>query len=97
MTPGRWTRGGAAWTWGDARSASGHGCGGCAVASTVWSSRARTVATVINEQASLNLASELLGHTDPKVTIEHYIRRNEQVNPLTAELLDQAFARIDDE
>ena len=53
----------------------------------------RTVATVINEQASLNLASELLGHTDPKVTIEHYIRRNEQVNPLTAELLDQAFAR----
>ncbi|GAA1784567.1 tyrosine-type recombinase/integrase [Nostocoides veronense] len=55
----------------------------------------RTVATVINEQASLNLASELLGHTDPKVTIEHYIRRNEQVNPLTAELLDQAFARED--
>jgi integrase len=31
----------------------------------------RTVATVINEQASLNLAAELLGHTDPKVTIEH--------------------------
>jgi hypothetical protein len=30
------------------------------------------------------------------VTIEHYIRRNEQVNPLTAELLDQAFAREDD-
>jgi integrase len=55
----------------------------------------RTVATVINEQASLNLASELLGHTDPKVTIDHYIRRNEQVNPLTAELLDQAFARED--
>ena len=26
----------------------------------------RTVATVINERASLNLASELLGHTDPK-------------------------------
>lgn len=57
----------------------------------------RTVATVINELASLNLASELLGHTDPKVTIEHNIRPNEQVNPLTAELLDQAFARTDDE
>lgn len=56
----------------------------------------RTVATVVNEQASLNLASELLGHTDPKVTVEHYIRRNEQVNPLTAELLDQAFAHKDD-
>ncbi|WP_205471262.1 tyrosine-type recombinase/integrase [Nocardioides sp. SYSU D00038] len=56
----------------------------------------RTVATVVNEQASLNLASELLGHTDPKVTVEHYIRRNEQVNPLTALLLDQAFAHKDD-
>jgi integrase len=51
----------------------------------------RTVATVINEQASVNLAAELLGHADPKVTIGHYIRRNEQVNPLTAELLDSAF------
>jgi integrase len=57
----------------------------------------RTVATVVNEQASLNLASELLGHTDPKVTIEHYIRRNEHVNPLTTELLDAAFARVEGE
>ncbi|MEJ7831491.1 MAG: tyrosine-type recombinase/integrase [Nocardioides sp.] len=56
----------------------------------------RTVATVINEAASVDLAAQLLGHTDPKVTIEHYIRRNEHVNPLTAELLDQAFARGDD-
>lgn len=56
----------------------------------------RTVATVINEQASLNPASELLGRTDPKMGIEHHIRRNEQVNPLTAELLDQVFAREDD-
>lgn len=53
----------------------------------------RTVATVINETASVDLAAQWLGHTDPKVTIEHYIRRNERVNPLTAELLDQAFAR----
>lgn len=51
----------------------------------------------VDEQASLNLASELLGHADPKVTVEHYIRRNEHVNPLTAELLDAAFARADDE
>lgn len=56
----------------------------------------RTVATVVNGQASLNVASELLGHTDPKVTIEHYIRRSEQVNPLTAELLNAAFARQDE-
>ena len=40
----------------------------------------------------MDLAVELLGHTDPKVTIEHYIRRNEHANPLTAELLDSAFA-----
>jgi integrase len=51
----------------------------------------RTIATVTNEQASVNLAAELLGHTDPKVTVEHYIRRNEHVNPLTAELLDAVF------
>lgn len=56
----------------------------------------RTVATVINDQASVNLAAELLGHTDPKVTIEHDIRRNEPVNPLTAELLDSAFAPLPD-
>ena len=57
----------------------------------------RTVATVINDQASVNLAAELLGHTDQKVTIEHYIRRNEHVNPLTAELLDSAFAPSSDD
>lgn len=56
----------------------------------------RTVATVIHEQASVTLAAELLGHTDRKVKIEHYIRRNEHVNPLTAELLDQALARPDE-
>ncbi len=52
----------------------------------------RTVATVINDRASVNRAAELLGHIDPKVTIEHNIRRNEHVYPLTAELLDAAFA-----
>ena len=56
----------------------------------------RTVATLVSEQASLNLTSALLGHTDPQVTIEHCIRRDEHVNLLTAELLDEAFAREDD-
>ncbi|EYT56573.1 integrase [Leucobacter sp. UCD-THU] len=51
----------------------------------------RTVATAINEQASVELAAELLGHTDPRITIQHYIRRNEMVNPRTAELLEQVF------
>ncbi|MCR2825030.1 site-specific integrase [Microbacterium sp. zg.Y909] len=53
----------------------------------------RTVATAINEQAGVELAAELLGHTDPKITIQHYIRRNEMVNPVTAELLDRAFTK----
>ena len=53
----------------------------------------RTVATAINEQAGVELAAELLGHTDPKITIQHYIRRNEMVNPVTAEMLERAFAK----
>ena len=53
----------------------------------------RTVATAINEQAGVELAAELLGHTDPKITVQHYIRRNEMVNPSTAEMLDRAFAK----
>ncbi|MFP3589569.1 tyrosine-type recombinase/integrase, partial [Paraburkholderia sp. SIMBA_055] len=36
----------------------------------------RTVATATNERG-VELAAELLGHTDPKITIQRYIRRNE--------------------
>ncbi|WP_415853422.1 tyrosine-type recombinase/integrase [Sinomonas sp. G460-2] len=53
----------------------------------------RTVATAISEEAGVDLAAELLGHTDPKITIQHYIRRNEMVNPATAEMLERAFAK----
>lgn len=52
----------------------------------------RSVATAIDRQASVELAAELLGHTEPRITIRHYIRRNEMVNPVTADLLDEAFA-----
>jgi integrase len=51
----------------------------------------RTVATVINEHANADLAAELLGHTDPKITVQHYIRRREMVNPITASILQQTF------
>lgn len=44
----------------------------------------RTVATAVNDNASVELAAELLGHTDSKITVLHYIRRNEVVNPATA-------------
>lgn len=53
----------------------------------------RTAATAINEVGGLQLASELLGHSDPAITREHYIRRNETVNPATAAFLEQAFGR----
>ncbi|WP_422934206.1 tyrosine-type recombinase/integrase [Sinomonas sp. P47F7] len=53
----------------------------------------RTVATAISAEAGVDLAAELLGHTDPKITIAHYIRRNEMVNPATAEMLERAFAK----
>ncbi|GAA1576770.1 tyrosine-type recombinase/integrase [Leucobacter aridicollis] len=53
----------------------------------------RTVATVINDAKGVLLASELLGHTDPRITVQHYIQRNETVNPATAEYLEQAFGR----
>ena len=56
----------------------------------------RTVATAVNTFANVDLAAELLGHTDTKITVMHYIRRSEQVNPATAALLDQAFARDPD-
>ena len=52
----------------------------------------RTVATAINDSAGVNLASELLGHTDPRITRQHYIQRREIVNPITTELLDNVFA-----
>jgi len=52
----------------------------------------RTVATAINESADVELAAELLGHTDSKITIQHYIRRNEMVNPVTADILERTFA-----
>lgn len=42
-------------------------------------------------------AAELLGHTDPEVTVEHHLRRDEHLNPLNAGLLDQAFAHDDGE
>lgn len=40
----------------------------------------RTVATAVNDNASVELAAELLGHTDTKITVQHYIQRRELVN-----------------
>ncbi|WP_424464389.1 hypothetical protein [Pseudoclavibacter helvolus] len=51
------------------------------------------VAAVINEMAGVELAAELLAHMDSKIAIQLYIRRNEMVKPLTAEMLERAFAK----
>ncbi|WP_120337476.1 tyrosine-type recombinase/integrase [Cryobacterium soli] len=56
----------------------------------------RTVATAVNNNASIELAAELLGHTDTRVTVMHYVQRSELVNPATAALLDRAFAKHED-
>ena len=54
----------------------------------------RTIATAINESADVELSAELLGHTSRKITIQHYIRPNEMVDPATVDLLEQAFAPV---
>lgn len=53
----------------------------------------RTVATAINAGGTIDLAAELLGHTDARITMQHYVRRNEMVDPTSADILEQAFAR----
>ena len=45
----------------------------------------------INDAAGINLAADLLGHSDPIITLQHYVRRNEAVNPATADYLEEAF------
>ncbi|MFC4245089.1 tyrosine-type recombinase/integrase [Gryllotalpicola reticulitermitis] len=57
----------------------------------------RTAATAINDHAGVDLAADLLGHVDPRITVQHYIRRDEMVDPATAEILDRAFAKQDGE
>lgn len=53
----------------------------------------RTVATAVNENGTIDLAAELLGHTDPRITMQHYVRRNEMVNPASADILERVFAK----
>lgn len=48
----------------------------------------RTVATVLERSAGADLAAEMLGHTSSEITRQHYIEPDENVNPLTAEILE---------
>lgn len=51
----------------------------------------RTGATTIYHAGGLELAAGLLGHTDPRITQQHYIARNDLVDPATAVMLEQRF------
>ncbi|GAA2829031.1 site-specific recombinase XerD [Leucobacter komagatae] len=51
----------------------------------------RTGATAINKAGGIGLAAELLGHTDSRITIQHYIVRDDLVNPATARMLEERF------
>ena len=48
----------------------------------------RTVATVLDRAAGAELAAEMLGHTSSEITKQHYIEPDENVNPLTAQILE---------
>ncbi len=51
----------------------------------------RTGATVINKAGGIDLAAELLGHTDSRITAQHYIVRDDLVNPATALMLEERY------
>lgn len=52
----------------------------------------RTVATAVSDAAGVELAAKLLGHSDARVTITHYIQRDAVVNPATASILEGTFS-----
>ncbi len=51
----------------------------------------RTVATTIDRARGIQLAAELLGHTNTEITRIHYIEPNVIVNPTTADILEAAL------
>jgi integrase len=57
----------------------------------------RTVATVLDRAGGADLAAEMLGHTSSDITKQHYIERNDSVNPLTAEILESLAPRPEGE
>lgn len=48
----------------------------------------RTVATVVDRAGGADLAAEMLGHTSSDITRLHYIEPDDQVNPVTADILE---------
>lgn len=52
----------------------------------------RTVATAIDRAGGADLAADVLGHTSSEITKQHYIQPEERVNPVMADILEQALA-----
>ena len=48
----------------------------------------RTVATVLDRAGGADLAAEMLGHSSAQITKQHYIEPDDNVNPVTAEILE---------
>lgn len=51
----------------------------------------RTAATLIERAAGITLASRLLGHANEQITRGSYVVTAEQVDPMTAEILDEVL------
>ncbi|MGJ0203038.1 tyrosine-type recombinase/integrase [Leucobacter sp. gxy201] len=51
----------------------------------------RTVATLIERNAGITLASRLLGHANEQITRASYVVSQEQVDPVTVDILDAVF------
>ena len=53
----------------------------------------RTAATLVEQAGGITLASRLLGHASEAVTRANYVVTPEQVDPVTAVILDEAIGR----
>lgn len=54
----------------------------------------RSTATIVEAKAGIGLASRLLGHADEQVTRRSYVVTSELVDPVTADIMDDAFADL---
>lgn len=54
----------------------------------------RSTATLVEAAAGITIASRLLGHANEQITRASYVVSAEQVDPVTADILDDAFAKL---
>ncbi len=52
------------------------------------------MATVLDRAGGADLAAEMLGHTSSEITKRHYIEPDDNVNPVTAEILESLAPRM---